>query len=236
MIKEAIVLAGGLGTRLRSEVKDVPKPMAPVNEKPFLFYVLKYLVDQGVERIILSVGYLSESIVSYFGHAFGGAELVYIQEDTPLGTGGGVKLAVASVEQQEFLLVNGDTFFNADLNDLSEELTSRDFMAIISLKEMKNPDRYGTVTLKNGEVVEFKEKQKGLSGGLINAGVYALNKEVFNGFEKGQKFSLETAILEPLSKQGKLGGIVFDGYFIDIGIPEDYQKANKEYDRLGNNA
>jgi D-glycero-alpha-D-manno-heptose 1-phosphate guanylyltransferase len=235
MISEAIVLAGGLGTRLRTEVKDVPKPMAPVNEKPFLFYVMNYLVNEGVERIVLSVGYLSEIIEEYFGDHFRGVEVVYVKEESPLGTGGGVLLAMEAIENEQFFLLNGDTFFDARLESIGALLKQGNCLTAIALKEMTRPDRYGTVELNNQKIEAFNEKQTGLESGIINAGVYAMDKSVFNLFEVGQKFSLETEILEPLSRAGKLGGLVFDGYFIDIGIPEDYHKANAEYDRLAKN-
>ncbi|MCT7604564.1 nucleotidyltransferase family protein [Aliarcobacter butzleri] len=221
---EAIVLAGGLGTRLKSVVSNVPKPMAPIEDKPFLEYILKYLKKSGITRVILSVGYKSEIIEEYFGNNFEGIDLVYSVEKEPLGTGGAIKKAMSKVKSNQVYIINGDTFFDVNLKSLILEDNSK---IILSLKHMKNFDRYGCVESDvNNLVTAFTEKGYRESGN-INGGIYLARKEIFNNYDLKEKFSFEEfmqtnfAILNISVK-------VFDNYFIDIGIPEDYAKAQSE--------
>ena len=130
---EAIVLAGGLGTRLKSVVSNVPKPMAPIGDKPFLEYILKYLKKNGITRAILSVGYKSEIIEEYFGNNFEGIDLVYSVEKEPLGTGGAIKKAMSKVKSNQVYIINGDTFFDINLKSLILEDNSK---IILSLKHI----------------------------------------------------------------------------------------------------
>lgn len=232
---EVVILAGGLGTRLRSVVADVPKCMAPVAGKPFLWYLLKYLTKYDVSRVILSVGYLREVIFEWINSnkdefPF---EFDYAIEEEPLGTGGGIKLALNKVRDPYAIILNGDTFFDVNLDTLCQYHYSSKKNITLALKLMRKFNRYGTVSLDKmyGTILSFNEKQY-CDEGLINGGVYIVNRNasIFEGLP--DKFSFETAVLEPQCAALNLQGLVQDGYFIDIGIPEDYDKANREFPNL----
>lgn len=231
---EVIILAGGLGTRLRSVVADVPKCMAPVAGKPFLWYLLKYLTKYEVSRVILSVGYLREVIFDWIdaNKDVFPFEFDYAIEEEPLGTGGGIKLALGKVRESSAIILNGDTFFDVDLDTLCRHHCDGEKNITLALKLMRNFNRYGTVNLDSrNTIISFNEKQY-CDEGLINGGVYVINRDapVFEGLS--EKFSFETAVLEPQCVVHNLQGIVQNGYFIDIGIPEDYEKANQEFPQL----
>ncbi len=231
---EVIILAGGLGTRLRSEVKDVPKCMAPVAGKPFLWYLLKDLKKyNNISRVILSVGYLREVIINWISTVRDQFPFTfdYAIEEEPLGTGGGIRLAMNKVIEEEAIILNGDTYFDVNFNELlAAHKSYADTKLTIALKPMKKFDRYGTVTIDaECRVLKFNEKQY-CNEGMINGGVYCLSKDesIFEG--QPTKFSFETAIMqEKCGATGCLFGIIQNGYFIDIGIPEDYRKANREF-------
>lgn len=221
---EAIVLAGGLGTRLRSVVSDLPKPMAPIGDKPFLEYILKYLQNSGVKRVILSVGYKWETIKDYFGDRFENIELIYSVEDEPLGTGGAIKKAMTQAKNNQVYIINGDTFFNVDLQSLELQNDSK---LILSLKQMNEFDRYGCVESDdNNFVTAFTEKGYKKSGN-INGGIYLASIDIFDNYDLNEKFSFEEFMQDNFQKL-KASVKVFDNYFIDIGIPEDYEKAQSE--------
>jgi len=231
MVKEAIVLAGGLGTRLRSVVKDVPKPMADVNGKPFLEYLLRYLQKNGIEKIILSVGYKWEVIKAYFGDSFEGIKIVYSVENEPLGTGGAVKKSLFFVNSNDVFIVNGDTFFNIDLKEFFAFHKKKRSVLSIALKAMNQFDRYGNVKIdNNNRIVSFEEKRY-YEFGLINGGIYLLNKDFFMNFDWKDKFSFEKDFLEKYYKFYEFYGLPFDSYFIDIGVPEDYERAKREMNK-----
>lgn len=228
---EVIILAGGLGTRLRSVVSEVPKCMAPVADKPFLWFLLKYLTRFDVNRVILSVGYLRDVIFEWIDKVKDDFpfEFDYAIEKEPLGTGGGIKLALSKATANNVVVLNGDTFFDVNLDELIEAHRLYPSAVTIALKPMREFDRYGRVIINEVDkrIVEFKEKEY-CKEGLINGGVYVINRlePIFNGLPK--KFSFETAVFEPQCRLGKLFGVVQNGYFIDIGIPEDYQRAQVE--------
>ncbi len=231
MIREAIVLAGGLGTRLKGVIDDIPKPMAPIGSKPFLEYLLSYLHNSGITHVILAVGYKHEVISDYFGKQFKNVALTYAIEHEPMGTGGGIANALKFAKSEELFLLNGDTFFAVDLKGLSNFHTKNKADLSLSLKALKDFDRYGTVEIENNAVSSFKEKQS-LKEGYINGGVYTINKKIFKQDHLGDKFSFEQDIMEKAIGQFALYGQVCDGYFIDIGIPEDYEIAQKELPQL----
>ncbi len=221
---EAIVLSGGLGTRLRSVVSDLPKPMAPIGDKPFLEYILKYLQNSGVKIVILSVGYKWETIKDYFGDRFENIELIYSVEDEPLGTGGAIKKAMTQAKNNQVYIINGDTFFNVDLQSLELQNDSK---LILSLKQMNEFDRYGCVESDdNNFVTAFTEKGYKKSGN-INGGIYLASIDIFDNYDLNEKFSFEEFMQDNFQKL-KASVKVFDNYFIDIGIPEDYEKAQSE--------
>lgn len=232
---EVIILAGGLGTRLRSVVSEVPKCMAPVAGKPFLWYLLKYLTRYDVDRVILSVGYLREVIFKWVDEIkeefpF---EFDYAIEKEPLGTGGGIKLALDKVNDERAFVLNGDTFFDVDLMELYDAHMIGKKAITLALKPMRDFDRYGRVNMEpqTGTILSFSEKQY-CKEGMINGGVYVISKSapIFEGL--GDKFSFETAVLEPQCSKHELLGVVQKGYFIDIGIPEDYNRAQQEFGLL----
>ncbi len=228
MIKEAIILAGGLGTRLRSVVDDVPKCMAPVAGRPFLYYVINYLEKQRVNKFIFSVGYKSEMIIDYVNDQYPALSSRFSIEEEPLGTGGAVKLACSLVSGKDVLVLNGDTIFNADAKKLAAFHKTSKSDCTLSLKPMQNFDRYGVVELNSDHLITgFKEK-KPYKTGFINGGVYALNRDKFMQEKLAQKFSFEKDYLETYFGKRKMYGLVQDEYFIDIGIPEDYERAQRE--------
>jgi D-glycero-alpha-D-manno-heptose 1-phosphate guanylyltransferase len=234
----AIILAGGLGTRLRDTVPDLPKCMAPVAGRPFLFYVINYLRSQGIEKFIFSLGYKHGIIEEWLADQFATLDYQCVIEEEPLGTGGAILLACKKAMGNTVLIANGDTLFKVNGEKLTSFHLDKDGDCTLSLKPMKNFDRYGAVELeKDGAVVNFKEKQF-YPAGLINGGVYVLNVERFLSENLPGKFSFEKDYLEKLYTQRRFFGLADEGYFIDIGIPEDYDRAQKElmHPRLDLNA
>jgi len=226
---EAIVLAGGLGTRLRSCINDIPKPMAQVNGKPFLFYLLRYLKKQNINRVILSVGYKHEIISDYFGSTFLDMSLIYSIENTPLGTGGAISLALKKCNDKNIFILNGDTYFPVSLSKLKENQKQTGAEITIALKKMNNASRYGIVGLeKNSLITSFSEKGTA-SLTLINGGVSLIDKEKFEKRHFAKKYSFEKDYLEKIVQQKCISGIAYDSYFLDIGIPESYEKAQIDF-------
>lgn len=227
MIKEAIILAGGLGTRLQSVVSDVPKCMASVNGIPFINYLIIYLQNQGVNRFIFSLGYKSEIVTAYTDTHFAVLEKVYVIEKEPLGTGGAIAAACKQAINENVLVLNGDTFFDIDLQRLSGFHLLHKATCSIALKPMSHFSRYGAVdTDAKGIITAFHEKQF-CESGFINGGIYALQTKMILEAGLPDKFSFEKDFLEK-NTGNKLYAIAFDDYFIDIGIPEDYERANHE--------
>lgn len=224
---EAIILAGGFGTRLKSVVNDVPKPMAPIGQIPFLSYLLDYLSHYGVLRVILSTGYMHEVIERYYGNYYQGIELIYSFEHEPLGTGGAIKAAIGKAQSNKIFILNGDTFFQVNLQELYEYHVAKEADLTVALKKMNNFDRYGTVEVDQGRVAVFHEKRPN-DAGMINGGVYLINKQVFSSLNLPDKFSFETDVLQVFMSKLRFYGYVSDKYFIDIGIPEDYMRAQVE--------
>ena len=224
----AIILAGGLGTRLRSVINDLPKPMAPVNGKPFLHYIFQYLMREQIKEVVLSVGYKHETIKEFFGDKYLGIKIQYSVEEEPLGTGGGIKQAFDLVDDAAYVL-NGDTFFGVNLWALQEFYFESKSDIALAIKPLENFDRYGTVQMDEAfRITKFEEK-KFVDKGFINGGIYFFDKKLFSRVEVGAKFSFEKEILERYTAELKFSGKVFDGYFIDIGIPEDYNKAQHDF-------
>lgn len=230
MIEEAIILAGGFGTRLREVVAQVPKPIAPVAGQPFLSYILRYLGHFGIKSVVLSIGYQGENIRELYGNAFNGMDIRYAEEAEPLGTGGGIRFALQKTTSRHVLVLNGDTFFDVGLQDLQNFHAAKNADVTLVLRKMERPDRYGTVVLdENARIIKFLEKQKGLDMGLINGGTYLLSRDVFSKVGVGSIFSIENDFFKPFVGDVAMFGFESDGYFIDIGIPEDYYKANETF-------
>ncbi|MBM7609068.1 D-glycero-alpha-D-manno-heptose 1-phosphate guanylyltransferase [Lysinibacillus composti] len=228
---EAIILAGGFGTRLRSVVSDVPKPMAPVADKPFLNYLFEYLSKFQITSVVLCTGYKHEIIEQYFSNTFKEISIKYSVEDEPLGTGGAIKKAFDLIESDSAIILNGDTLFNVDLSQLIAAHEKNNAEISIALKHLTNYDRYGSVLLENNQVVGFEEKQF-KNEGYINGGVYIINKAVFEKFDLPKTFSFEKEVLETKHSKLNVHGYQSSAYFIDIGIPGDYEKAQKEVKEL----
>lgn len=225
---EAIVLAGGLGTRLRSVVQNVPKPMAPVAGRPFLEYVLQHLAQQGIQRVVFSVGYKGELVEEHFGAAFADIQLAYAYEEEPLGTGGGILQAAKQIRSDSFFILNGDTIFTADLAPLQAFFQEKQADLALALCEMRDFERYGVVeTDAEGRVRAFLEKQPRAEG-QINAGIYLCRKAALEQKELPRKFSFETDFLERYLQETAIYGLALEGYFLDIGIPTDYARAQRE--------
>ena len=221
---EAIILAGGMGTRLSKAIADIPKPMAPVNDKPFLFYLLNWIKNYPVERIILSTGYRAESIFEYFGSSFENIPLEYVTEEKPLGTGGAFIKALESIRGINILILNGDTWFPINLNEFYTFHLKNNNVFSIALKRMKKFSRYGSVECAGSTITGFNEKKQ-CEEGLINGGIYLVNRSFFKSRKFPEVFSLEKEILVKEAGTSVLKGVVFDDPFLDIGIPDDYHRA-----------
>ncbi|MGO4918555.1 HAD-IIIA family hydrolase [Maribacter spongiicola] len=235
MIKEAIILAGGFGTRLQKVVSEVPKPMADISGKPFLYYLLTYLQRNGIQRIVFSIGYKADIISDYFKDSYLDMRIDYAREEFPLGTGGGLKYALTYTESKDVLVVNGDSFYDIDLQKLYKVHEEKKPSVSFSLKKLYNENRYGGVEINEDlKITNFLDKT--YNGEIyINAGVYLINKERFNNVvdSLGDKFSLETEYFLAKFKEEVFVGVPYSGkYFLDIGIPEDYLKAQKEIVKL----
>lgn len=221
-LSEAIVLAGGLGTRLRSVVPDLPKPMAPVGGRPFLEYLLERLATQGVSRVVLAVGYMGEVIQSHFGVRWQGLDIAYSVERELLGTGGGIRQAMSLCAAPQVLVLNGDTMLTIHYNDLAAALAAApDARMALALRRVEDVSRFGAATAVAGRLVRFSDKTA--SGpGLINAGVYLLKAGLFDEFDLPPAFSFENDFLAPFSNRLQPAALECDTYFIDMGIPETY--------------
>lgn len=218
-------MAGGFGTRLQSLFKDIPKPMAPIGEEPFLYYLLEYLTRQyKFENIILSTGYLHQIIEDYFQQSFNGIPIIYAKEEGPLGTGGAILNSLKFAKSRTVLIVNGDTYLELNVNNFIDFHQKNNSNLTIALKEMLDFDRYGTVKMKENKIIKFEEK-KYCPKGLINAGIYLIDKVFLEQVNLPVKFSFEKDFLEKIIDKQDVYGFISDGYFIDIGIPEDYNKA-----------
>jgi len=227
-MKECIILAGGFGTRLQSVVKDVPKCMAEVAGKPFLFHIFRYLEQQEVSHVILSLGYKANVVVDWLEDNKFAFPVSYVIEQEPLGTGGAIKFAMEKASSDSVFVINGDTFFSVNLSGFMGFHAEKSADISLCLKPMVDFDRYGSVEIQDDRVVKFNEK-KYCKSGLINGGVYLINKPALENLGLPHKFSFEKDVLENLSLDLKILGYKSNSYFIDIGIPEDFAKANIDF-------
>ncbi len=205
--------------------------MAPIGEKPFLEYLLDYLHAFGIEHAILSVGYKWEVIRDHFGDKYRSVRLSYAIEKEPLGTGGGIREAMKFLEGDYSFILNGDTFFRVDLNDLGEFYFAHKADLCMTVRRMHEFSRYGTVELNVSKVTGFREKQP-VRSGYINGGVYVTSKKLFDRFSLPEKFSFEEELLTKHLDELKIYAMNSMGYFIDIGVPEDYEKAILELPQI----
>lgn len=220
---EAIVLAGGFGTRLRQVVADVPKPMAPIAGRPFLEILLGSLARKGFARVVLSLGFMAEKISDHFGTRFAGVDIAYVVEDTPLGTGGAIRLALEACTQNHVFVFNGDTYLDLEVQSLEQQWQAKRHQVVVG-RHVPDTSRYGRLVVDDGRITGFAEK--GIAGpGLINAGCYVLATDALARFSLNQPFSIETDYLVPEVISATMDVFVTEGMFIDIGIPEDYARA-----------
>lgn len=229
---EAIILAGGFGTRLRTVVNGVPKPMAPIAGRPFLEVLLDDLSGNSVSRVVLAVGYKKEIIMSHFAHQYKSVAIDYSIEDTPLGTGGAIKKALALCHDDDVIIVNGDTFFDVDLKKMMATHKKSGVLITMAIREMTHFSRYGTIAVSDGYVTRMIEK-KPCEKGYINGGIYCVNRHLLDEAVR-ETFSFESDFLEKAVGSRKIRAFISDGYFIDIGVPADYAKAETELSGFGN--
>lgn len=229
---EAILLVGGLGTRLKSEVNDIPKSMAPINGTPFLRYQLDYLSNFGIKRIVLAVGYLSEVVQSYFQYEYNNMVISYSYEEEPIGTGGAIIQAIEKTTTEHVLILNGDTLFQVDFDQFlsSHKNNNADFS--LALKPLTNFERYGVVSIDPKNRVQGFEEKKHQKEGNINGGVYIINKSILKNLTFNKKFSFEKEFLEKLYKDFKFNAYLSSSYFLDIGIPSDYNQAQEDFKKF----
>jgi D-glycero-alpha-D-manno-heptose 1-phosphate guanylyltransferase len=223
----AILLAGGMGTRLRSVVQDVPKPMAPVAGRPFLSHLLDYLEHEGVDEVVLSVGYLRQVIIDTIGSRHGGISIRYALEDEPLGTGGGLRKALERFSGFPVFALNADTLVHVDYRGMLRQQEQAGGNLSIALRAVDDTARYGSATVEDGRIVRFAAAEQPGLPGLINAGVYLFGENILKS-GLPPVFSFERDFLEPKIGELKPLAFVADGYFIDIGVPEDYARAQTE--------
>jgi D-glycero-alpha-D-manno-heptose 1-phosphate guanylyltransferase len=219
---EAIILLGGFGTRLKSVVKDVPKPLAPIDGVPFLTYLLEKLKKNGFHRAILAVGYLGDIILNHFGYDYRNMELVYVFDDEPLGTGGSIKNALNFTNLEYIYVFNGDTFFEADIINVSHPKN-----ILVFCKYLENTARYGSLKIKNKKLIQFIEKGDPFPG-FINGGIYLIHRDLFKDYTLPKSFSFEIDFLKKHMDSLNIEVCLSENYFIDIGVPEDYERARKK--------
>ena len=225
---KAIILAGGEGKRLRPVINDIPKPMAPIKGKPFLEYIILQLKSQNLKDIIISTGYKGSIIKNYFQD--GGnwdLNIEYSEEDKPLGTGGALRKAGKLIDDDQFIVMNGDSYFDIEFKQLISFHEDKQAVTTIGLAYVETLERYGHVEVgNNGEITEFIEKGDSVSAGHVNGGIYILSSEFIKKIPFGQ-VSLETEVFPNLINKG-LFGVKFKSFFIDIGKPEEYERICKE--------
>jgi len=225
---EAIILAGGKGTRLKKVLDDRPKPMAIIGGKPFIEWVLLMLRRQGIQRTVICTGHLSETVESYFGDSGDiDMEITFARDPFPLGTGGAIRNALDKINSKRLLILNGDSYFRLDLPSFLKTHLACNARASISLVQVEDVSRYGSVKVnKDGKVLAFLEKSTKKQSGLINAGIYLIERDVVEEIPEGKMVSLEKEVFPDLIGKG-LYGVLCDGPFIDIGTPESFNKAEK---------
>lgn len=226
---QAILLAGGLGTRLRSVVNDRPKPMALIENKPFMEYLVHELFRYGIDNLIFAVGYKGSMVEEYFGDGSKwGITISYAYEEELLGTAGAIKNAAKFITEDSFFILNADTFYQMDYRLLLEIKQKKQLQMALVLRKVPDISRYGEALINDSMLIGFNEKSIENRPGTINGGIYLMERSLLSEIPEG-KVSLENEMIPKWMKEGKrLGGIVEEGYFIDIGIPEDYYKFQKD--------
>lgn len=223
-MREAVILAGGLATRLKGIAEQTPKALQPVAGAPFIEHLAWNLARHGVERVILSLGHLAEAFDGVIAAGLGAnLEVVAVCEPEPMGTGGALALAARELGGSEALVLNGDTLFDLNYLDLAALRRSAGVPLAVALRDVDDTSRFGAATLDGDRVASFGEKSS--SGpGLVNGGVYAVNAELLRGLEP-RRHSFESDVIAPLVREGRVAGRAYDGFFVDIGLPESLADA-----------
>lgn len=221
---EAIILAGGFGTRLASVLVDRPKALAPVNGEPFLSLLLRRLSRDGFRRVIVSTGHLGEQIEAELGARSGPVEIVVSQENEPLGTGGATRLAMQLARSSDLFVMNGDTWIDLNYREMLAAHQKRQSRATLAVVEVPDAARYGALEIANDAIVRFGEKS-GSGPGFISAGNYVLHRDIFDSFTLPKRFSIERDFFETHLEELKPAIFQTTGKFIDIGVPEDLARA-----------
>lgn len=230
---QAVLLAGGLGTRLQSVVNDRPKPLADVCGKPFMEYLILELKKHGITDLVFAVGYKGEMVEEYFGDGKQlGVNIEYSYEKEQLGTAGAIKNAGGYIKESEFFVLNADTFYQAAYRDVIDLYKQTNVEMALVLRKVPDVSRYGSVKLEDHLITGFNEKVSEHIPGVINGGIYLMRNTVLDLISEGKKCSLENEIIPQLLADGKrLGAVVNEGYFIDIGVPDDYFKFIKDVEQ-----
>ncbi len=226
---DVIILAGGLGTRLKSIVPDLPKALSPINGRPFLDYILDFLEESdSVNNVILAVGYMADQIIEKYTnrHEYN-FEILFSREETVLGTGGAIKRALQYSTTDSIMVLNGDSYVDVRVNDVIAFHREKNSSMTIIVKKIRNPGRYGLIKFDdNHRITSFNEKRTSTTEGYVNTGIYLFKREIFNNIEENRTISLEKELI-PFFINSNIYGFVTHGKFIDIGIPETYQIADK---------
>ncbi|MEP7196693.1 MAG: HAD-IIIA family hydrolase [Saprospiraceae bacterium] len=231
-MRECVILSGGFGTRLSHLIPGLPKSLAPIVQIPFLDYLIRYLIDQRVDHFIFSLGYQHEQIIEFIHSNYPNLHATYCIEESPLGTGGAILNTIDSIESENFFLCNADTYFPIQMNALEKFHNTTHSNLSIAIKPQHHPSRYGTVELDvDSRILQFQEK-KSLDYGLINGGTYLINKAYLLGLQLPNVFSFEKEVLEKRVSTDSFFGQVQDVFFLDIGVPEDYELAQKTLPHL----
>ncbi|HWI24708.1 MAG TPA: nucleotidyltransferase family protein [Lysobacter sp.] len=228
-VDEALILVGGLGTRLRGVVADVPKPLAPIDGRPFLAWVLDRLADAGLRRVVLAAGYRADLVEAAIGNRWQGLDIAHVREPEPLGTGGAVRHALSTLHGADGVhVLNGDTYLDYDPFALEAVTRALGARIGVALAHMDDVARYGAVRAEDGRIRGFEEKG-GTGEGWINAGAYFLTRAALDALPSRATFSMETDVLLPAAHAGQLAALTDTDGFIDIGVPEDYARAQLRF-------
>jgi NDP-sugar pyrophosphorylase family protein len=223
----AVVLAGGMGTRLRSVVTDLPKVLAPVAGRPFLTYLLDQVADAGIQRVVLSTGYLAEQFAEVIGNRYRNIQIAYAHEEQPLGTGGAIRFACGFADSDQLLVMNGDSYCDAGLSSYVGWHVDGGNDVSLMLAKVNDTSRYGTVEMDtNGRITAFIEKRPESTSGYINAGVYLFRRAMLEQFPSGPS-SMERDLFPVWLRERSMMGWVTEAEFIDIGIPTDYERSHE---------
>ncbi|MDZ5650614.1 nucleotidyltransferase family protein [Nitrospirillum sp. BR 11828] len=231
VMREAIILAGGLGTRLRTVVSDVPKSLATVAGRPFLNWQLEQLADQGFSHVVLAVGYMHDKVMATYGDTFAGMAIHYAVEETALGTGGAIWQAARLVKGDVFFTLNGDTYFDLPADEMEAALQDQETDMAMAVCHVADCGRYGLVSIVDGRLAGFREKAPGQPG-AVNAGAYLFRRSLMDRWTLPERFSIETDFLQPHLSDLSVAAVPVRGDFIDIGIPEDYAYSQKRIPEL----